>query len=344
MKIFYKIVLISAIVIFSINNINAQYVENISKRGTSVTPFLKVAQGARATGMGGAFVGVADDASSIFWNVAGIARLEKNTVMFDHTQWIADLKYNYLAGSLDLGNYGAIGVSLIASNYGEMDVTTIAEPEGTGQVFSVKDYAFSLAWAINLTEDFAIGFNPKVIYESIWQTSGYAFAIDMGVLYNTPFEGFTLGMSITNLGSKMRLQGTSDIVLYDPDPTTTGNNGRIPADLYTDSWSLPLVYTMGISYKVVDNDMHKFVIDLDAHHPSDNYESVSLGGEYVFHDYLAIRGGYKTLFLKDAEETFALGAGIKQQILGNIAFRVDYAYQNFGRLASVHKLSIGVDF
>jgi hypothetical protein len=252
MKIFNKIVLISAIAFFLVSSINAQYVANISKRGTSVTPFLKVAQGARATGMGSAFVGIADDASSIFWNVAGIARLGKNTVMFDHTQWIADLQYNYLAGSLDLGNYGALGVSLVASNYGEMNVTTISEPDGTGQVFSVKDYAFSLAWAINLTEDFAIGFNQKIIYESIWQTSGYALGIDMGILYNTPFKGFTLGMSITNFSSKMRLQGTSDIVLYDPDPTTTGNNGRIPADLYTDSWSLPLVFTMGLSYKVLD--------------------------------------------------------------------------------------------
>jgi len=47
------------------NQINAQYVTNVSKRGTSVAAFLKVAQGARATGMGGAFVGIADDASSM---------------------------------------------------------------------------------------------------------------------------------------------------------------------------------------------------------------------------------------------------------------------------------------
>ncbi len=344
MKNFYKIITFSIISFMFIININAQYVENISKRGTSVAPFLKVSQGARATGMGGAFVGIADDASSIFWNVAGIAKTGKNSFIFDHTEWIAGLKYNYLAGSLDLGNYGALGLSLVASNYGEMKVTTIAEPEGTGEVFSVKDYAFSLAWAINLTKDFAIGFNPKIVYESIWQTSGYALGIDMGILYNTPFKGFTLGMSITNFSSKMRLQGTSDIVLYDPDPTTTGNNGRIPAELYTDSWSLPLVFTMGLSYKAFDNDMHKLTIDIDAHHPSDNYESVSVGGEYIFKDVLSLRAGYKSLFLKDAEETFAIGAGLKQQILGNIAFHIDYAYQEFGRLTNIQKLSIGVDF
>ncbi len=344
MKILYKLSIISIITLLSFYDLNAQYVENISKRGTSIAPFLKVPQGARATGMGSAFVAVADDASSIFWNVAGIAKMGKNSFVFDHTEWIAELKYNYVAGSLDLGDYGAIGISIIASDYGEMKVTTITNPEGTGEVFSVKDYSVSFAWAINLTKDFAIGFNPKVIYESIWQSSGYAFGMDMGILYDTPFEGFTLGMSITNFSSKMRLQGETEIVLYDPDPTTTGNNDRIPAEIYTDAWSLPLVFTMGVSYKAMDSDMHKLILDIDAHHPSDNDESVSIGGEYIFKDTFSIRGGYRSLFLSTAEDTFSVGAGLKQKILGNVAFHIDYAYQNFGRLSDVHKLSLSIDF
>ena len=344
MKRFYKLVFIFLIIFSQYKSLDAQYVANVSKRGTSVAPFLKVSQGARATSMGGAFIGVSDDVSSIFWNVAGIARLNKNSVLFDHTEWIADLKYNYIAGSVDLGDYGALGVSLIASDYGEMKVTTVSEPEGTGEVFSVKDFAFSFAWAINLTNDFSIGFNPKVVYESIWQTSGYAIGMDMGILYNTPFDGFTLGMSITNFSSKMRMQGTSEIVLYDPDPGTTGNNGRIPAEIYTDYWSLPLVFTIGISYKAINTDMHKLLLDLDARHPSDNYESVSFGGEYIFNDYISLRGGYNSIFLNDAEKTFSFGGGIKQKLIGNVALHVDYAYLNFGRLSNVHKISVSVDF
>lgn len=68
-----------------------------------------------------------------------------------------------------------------------MNVTTIEEPNGTGETFSVRDIAFSIAWAINLTEDFSIGFNPKVVYQSIWNMSDYAFAIDMGVLLRHAF-------------------------------------------------------------------------------------------------------------------------------------------------------------
>ena len=67
--------------IFAAFNINAQIVDNVSKRGTTAAQFLKVSQGARAAGMGSAFVAVADDASSMFWNVAGIARQDNNTVI-----------------------------------------------------------------------------------------------------------------------------------------------------------------------------------------------------------------------------------------------------------------------
>ena len=330
--------------IFVAFSINAQYVNNVSKRGTTAAQFLKVSQGARGTAMGSAFVAVSDDASSMFWNVAGIARQNNNSVIFDHTQWIADLSYNFIAGTINLGDYGTIGMSFIGSNYGEMNVTTVDEPDGTGSVFAVSDVAFSLGWAINLTQEFSIGFNPKVIQQSIWNTSGTAFAIDMGVLYDTPFDGLTIGMSITNLGTKLQLTGTSNVIFYDQDDETTGNNDRIPGEYSTGNWSLPLTYVLGFSYDVFKSDMHQFIIDIDARHPNDNYESVNIGGEYIFNDVIALRGGYKTLFLNDSQETFALGAGFKQKLLGNIAFHIDYAYQDFGILNSIHKVSVGIDF
>jgi hypothetical protein len=330
--------------IFVAFEISAQYVDNVSKRGTTAAQFLKVSQGARGTGMGSAFVAVSDDASSMFWNVAGIARQEGTSVIFDHTQWIADLSYNFIAGSISLGDFGTVGVSFIGSNYGEMKVTTVDEPNGTGSVFSVSDVAFSLGWAINLTQEFSIGFNPKVIQQTIWNTSGTAFAMDMGILYDTPFDGLTIGMSITNLGTKLQLTGTSNVILYDQDDETTGNNDRIPGEYSTGSWSLPLNYVLGLSYKVIDTEMHKFVVDVDAKHPNDNYESLNVGAEYVFYDVIALRGGYKTLFLDNSQESFALGAGFKQKLLGNVALHIDYAYQDFGILTSIHKVSVGIDF
>jgi len=338
---YIKFMLIIVILFFSESVNNAQIV---SKRGTTAAPFLTISQGARATGMGSAFVAVADDPSAIFWNPAGIARQNGNAFMVDHTLWIADLKYNFLAGFLNLGSFGTIGVSFINSDYGEMPVTTIDEPDGTGESFAVNDIAFSVAWAFNITDNFSIGLNPKVVYQSIWNMTGYGAAIDMGILYNTPFKGITLGMSISNFGSKMSLDGNNSVILYDPNEATTGNNGRIPARLQMEQWDLPMTFRVGVSYKAIEMDMHKLILAVDAAHPNNDYESMNVGGEYVFNDLFSVRAGYKSLFLQDSEESFTFGAGFKQYLFGNISMNFNYSYSDFSRLQEVQRFSLLINF
>lgn len=339
-----KITIIILTLFFAVQSFSQEINNNVSKRGTTAAPFLIISQGSRASSMGSAFVAVADDPSALFWNPAGIARMEQNGFMVDRTEWIADLAYNYIAGSLNLGNFGALGISFITSDYGEMDVRTIAEPDGTGETFSVSDAAFSVAWAFSLTENFSIGFNPKVIYQSISKMSDYSFALDFGILYNTPFQGVTLGMSISNFGSKMSLAGNTATILYDPDDGTTGNNDRIPGQLDMESWDLPLTFRVGISYEAFRTENHQLRFAVDALHPNNNYESVNVGGEYGFNDFLFLRGGYKSLFLEDTEESFTIGGGIKQRLMGNIAISIDYSYSDFGIFQEVQKFSLGINF
>ncbi len=317
---------------------------NVSKKGTAAAPFLSIGQGARALSMGGAFVAVADDPSSMYWNPAGIADISGGSVFVDHTQWFADIQYNYFASTLSLGELGTVGLSFTASSIDEMRVTTTDNPEGNGETFSVSDIAFSVGYAMKLTDKFSIGFNPKFIYQKIWKMSASAFAVDIGVKYITPFDGAILGMSISNFGSKMQMQGNSSSVTHDIDETTTGNNGKIPANLATEEWTLPLNFKVGVSYKVFSDESNHLIVAVDASHPSDNYESIDLGGEYVFNDFLAVRGGYKSMFLIDSEEGMTLGIGVKQALVGNVQVAFDYGYQDFGILKNVQKFTIGILF
>ncbi len=317
---------------------------DVSKRGTTAAPFLSIGQGARSTAMGSAFAGAASDVSSIYWNPAGLTKAEGFQMMFDHTIWIADVRYNYLAASYNMGDIGTIGLSFISSNVGEMKVTTIDFPGGTGETFTANDMAISLAYAIQLTDKFSIGFNPKFIYQSIWKMSATAFAIDMGVQYVTPFDDAVLAMSISNFGSKIQLLGNSNLVLHDLDPGSTGNNGKIPAYLETGAWSLPLNFRVGVAYAPIRTDQHKLLVAVDATHPSDDYESVNIGAEYSFNKFLFIRGGYKSLFQQDSEESFTLGFGIKQHLMNNVAVLFDYAYQSFGRFKDIQKFTMSVSF
>ena len=328
-----------------VSTINPQgFVSDVSKKGTTAAPFLMISQSARATSMGSAFIGVSDDASALYWNPAGLAKLEGVQIMFDHTMWIADIKYNFLAASYNLGDLGTIGVSFTSSDIGEMKVNTIDQPNGTGQTFSATDAAFSIAYATRLTDNFSIGFNPKLIYQSIWDMSATAFAMDLGVQYVTPFDGMILAMSVSNFGTKMSLSGNSNLVLHDLDLTSTGNNGKIPAYLETDHWALPLNFRVGVAYVPFSTEQHKLTVALDAAHPSDNYESINVGGEYTYDNFISLRGGFKSLFLRDSEESFTVGFGLMQQLLGNVALVVDYAYQNFGRLSDIQKFTLSVKF
>jgi hypothetical protein len=336
--------LLVILLFLSVGSYAQQFVPNVSKRGTSAAPFLSISQGARAAGMGSAFVAIADDPSAMFWNPAGLAKIQGGSALIERTNWIAGINYNFLAVSYNLGAYGSLGLSFIASDIDEMNVTTIREPEGTGETFKVTDMAISLAYAINLTENFSIGFSPKLIQQSIWRMSATAFAIDLGVQYITPFDGAVLAMSISNFGTKMKLDGKSSLVLYDPDLSTTGNNGMIPAYLQTDEWELPLNFRVGLSYVPIKTEMHSLTVAVDAAHPSDDYESVNIGGEYSFYDIVYLRAGYKSLFLQDAEESYTFGFGIKKMIFGGVGLKVDYSYGEFGRLNNIQKFSVGLTF
>lgn len=320
------------------------FISDVSKKGTTAAPFLSIGQSARAIGMGSAFVGVVNDVSSIYWNPAGLTKTQGVNVTFDHTLWLADIKYNYLAASYSLGDIGTIGFSYTGSDIGEMNVTTIAKPEGTGETFSSTQAAFSLAYAIQLTENFSIGFSPKFIYESIWRMSASAFALDLGVQYVTPFDDAILAMSISNFGSSMQLLGNSNLVLHDLDPVNSGNNGDVPAYLETNSWSLPLTFRVGIAYNPVQVDEHRLTVAVDAMHPSDNYESINLGTEYAYNDFVFLRGGFKSLFLETSEETFSFGFGVKQLLMDNVALKIDYAYQDFGRFSDIQKFTLSISF
>jgi hypothetical protein len=320
------------------------FVSDVSKRGTSAASFLSIGQSSRAIGMGSAFVGIPGDPSAMYWNPAGIASIEGISLLFDHTNWIADVAYNFFAGTYNIDGLGTLGLSVIISDIGEMEVTTIDKPEGTGQTFTATDFAVSLAYAVKLTDNFAIGFNPKFIYQSIWNTNASSFALDLGVQYRTPFDDMILAMSISNFGTKMKLEGNSTLVLYDEDPFSGGNNDKIPAYLETGSWALPLMFRVGLAYDPIKIEDHKLTLALDALHPSDNYESLNVGAEYTFMNIFSIRGGYKSLFLDQAEETFALGFGIKKQVIGNVTLYFDYAYQDFGRLSDIQKFSFAVSF
>ena len=90
--------------------------------------FLKVGVGARAIGMGGAFVAVDDDATAPFWNPAGLIYLPYKEVLPQHSEQFGSLiNHDYLGGVLPLGgpqgHQQALGVGIIRLAVDDIPVT-----------------------------------------------------------------------------------------------------------------------------------------------------------------------------------------------------------------------------
>lgn len=312
--------------------------------GTNAGQFLKIEVGAKAIGMGGAFVSISNDASSVYWNPAGISRLEGSAASFSHNYWIADTKHDFAAVILKLGSMHAIALSYTSLSMADMKVRSEFFPEGTGEFFSAGDFALGLSYGLSLTDHFSIGVTAKYVGENIWHMSASTFAFDLGVIYLTPIEGLQLGMSIANVGGNMKFEGSDSFVNYTFDPAQSGNNQKLFADLKMDQWELPMFFRFGISMKVLNTETNSIVLSADANHPNDYGESINTGVQYGFRERVFLRAGYKSLFKKESQEGLTAGLGLVYYVTEFIPIKVDYAYADFGILNQVHRISVEIGF
>jgi hypothetical protein len=312
----------------------------VNKTGTSSAKFLSINPGAKAVGMGGAFTAIADDASCMYWNPSGIARLQGMQLYADHSPWLADINYDYLGVSLPISSNAAIGLNVVSMSMGEMDVRRYGN-EDTGETFKVGSYALGTSWAMNLTDRFSIGFNAKYIKEQISNSSATGFAMDVGTLFNTIF-GPTLGVSISNFGPKMRMRG-SDLLVNVDISEIEGNNPNINAELSTDYFDLPLMLRVGLADGLKFGPV-QVTWSVDAVNPNDNSEYLNVGCELNFFKMVYIRAGSKAMFMDEREELFTVGGGAKLGLNSGWNLKIDYVYEVMENLPDIHKYSLGFTF
>lgn len=341
------VVLISSLLVFGARESLSQAVgRSVSKVGTAAAVFLEIPVGARAISLGGAFVGIANDVTSLYWNPAGSARLSHYGAVFTHTNWIAEMNFDYAAAVVSLGDFGTLGMSFTSLSMDAVPVRTVDRPEGTGELFDAGSIAVGVHYARNLSDKFSIGFTTKYVAERIWNMQSSAFALDVGILFTTDFfNGIRVGATMSNFGTDMKLSGRDTRTFHRIDPQKLGSNDRIPQNVEMDSWPLPLNFQFGLSGDFLNTEEHLLTVAVDALHPSDNHESLNIGLEYGFQRFLFARGGYHSLFLEDSEGGLSLGAGLATNLFGSSAsVSFDYAYSDLGRLKELHSFSVRLHF
>lgn len=306
--------------------------------GTSGAQFLKIPVSARAAAMGGAYVAVCQDATSPYWNPAGITRVKNQAAHFSHTKWFDTFDVNAAAFVYNKSGFGAVAASVMMLGVDEMEIVTESEPNGTGRYFDAQDFAAALTYARDLTDRFRVGLTARYIQQRIWNESASGLAFDVGTQYQLPFRNLTIAMTMSNFGADMRYQGADLSVKYDGDPNFP--NRLVPTRLETEPFALPLNFAFGVAMDLFRSRYAKGIIALDAIHPNDNDERIHVGTELTFFDRLALRGGYK---INMDEELYDVGFGVNSFFTG-LPLSVDYSYSVYDILPDVHRFSFGLVF
>jgi len=316
-----------------------------SKVGTTAVPFLGISVGPRATAMGSAFTAMSSDATSIYYNPGSFAQNPKSQVYAAHTDWLVGTSLNWVGMSLKLNTANAIGISVTQLNYGEDErVTTVTQPEGTGEKWGASDLCASLSYSRLLTDRFSIGGSVKYVQQKIWNEHAAAFALDVGLLFVTQFNDMRLGMSISNFGTEMQMDGKDLLKQVDLDPETIGHNETIVARLKTETWPLPLLFRVGLAMDVFEMNQARLTLAADALRPSDNTEIINIGSELQLAKMVFFRSGYKSLFRKDSEEGLTVGTGFRITVPNMMILDIDYTWADFKLFETIQMFAVGIQF
>jgi hypothetical protein len=313
-----------------------------TKTGTTIGTFLLIEPSARAAGMGNAGVTTFQEAVAAFYNPGAVGLMAQSDVQFTYSRWLADITYNYTAAAICFGTANTLLLTITALNSGEIDVRTVDQPLGTGERYSVNDLAFGLGYARRVTDRFSAGVQVQYVRETVWHSALTALALDFGVLYELPF-GALLGASISNFGSRGQYDGRDLRIRYDRTRDQFGDNSNLPAALETEGYPLPILFRVGLGLPVSFNESNTFTLAVDAFQPSDNTNSISVGGEWTFLKVLSVRAGYQNLFQEDSETGLSLGTGLQYQF-GAYRGHADFSWNEYGRIGNVQRFTAGFSF
>ena len=271
--------------------------------------FLRVGMGARASGMGEAFVGVAEDASSVYWNPAAMGAVLGTRVMFTHNEYIHTMRLEQIALTHET-EYGTLGLGFTGLYMDEMDRyedVPSASPLGK---FSAYDVCFSIAFARYLVPNLAAGIAVKPIHEKIDDETASGVAFDAGLYHVSRIPGVKFAAVAANVGS--------------------------PLKFVAEEFALPRVLKIGGSYeRSIPRFKGNFLATVDVVFPNDGDVRQHLGAEYGYDGRLFLRAGYKAGY--DSHGA-AFGLGVRLR-----SFDVDYGVL-FGDndLGDSHRVSLAL--
>ncbi len=305
--------------------------------------FLNIGTGARALGMGGSFVAVADDGTSAYWNPAGLGGLRKTELIFMHTSMFELDKYDYINITRPFGKSNAMALSWIRLGIDDIPMTQLStsnpisvsnRPKIVGYMQDTEN-AFMLSYGKRLKLDFVgdtgfqLGGTIKFLYNSISGAKRNAIGLggDVGVIWRSSLMSDVEDRRLADLSVGIVAQDFFKTRLI---WNTTSSPSH--TDIIQPNFKFGLAY-----FRDIPSISSKTLLSIDA---GTRYGlEMRYGLEYIIADLLVLRVGLQG---KD----FTAGAGLNISFAtgeSELAFLIDYAFLSH-ELGNSHRISLMTKF
>ncbi|MCX7699040.1 MAG: PorV/PorQ family protein [Candidatus Goldbacteria bacterium] len=291
--------------------------------GTTTAEFIKIKPDAKPSGMGDAYIGIADDSSSLIYNPSGLALLDKSELAGTSIFWFNNIMmYNIsLAHPFERGT--GFGINILWIDIGNFNSTGIP-----GNEVTIQDAIINAGFGKTIFQGFNTGINIKVLYERFADIStGFAetsigVSADAGILFELFSRNFSLGVVGRNFGFMV---GTED--------------------------PLPMEIGLGVGFRLFSgkDDYFNFDIDISKILNTDNF-FIGTGFEWTIFKIFSIRFGLRynnsfdieTFSFSNIQNLLLLSGGIGINI-SDIGI-IDYSYNPMGVLGDIHRIGIKITF
>jgi opacity protein-like surface antigen len=325
-----KLISLFTIIFALLLMLDVAYAGGGNRIGTAGASELLIPVGPRGIAMGEANAATSYGLESLFWNPAGVARMNNSSqVIFSHMSYIADIGVEYGAVAANFEGFGALALSIKGLSIGDIPVTTNQNPDGTGATFSPQMLVAGLSYSRQLTDNISIGLTGNFISETLGDVSASGVSFDVGVIYDNLIDlsGFSLGVVLKNIGPQMTYSGTGLLVKAD----IVGDLKRPPAYYSIDAapFELPSNFQLALGYKRDIDEMN--ALQFSGIYQNNNFsgDEAKIGAEYGYNNMFFIRAGYQFAVQEASDYIygFTAGAGINYNLEGGFSIKIDYAYR-----------------
>jgi hypothetical protein len=359
---------------FAVRPALAQAAVDNTAYGTTSAEFLLLGAGARGAALGGAFASIATDVTSLYWNPAGLAQMERPSMSASTYSYLADTRYSWVGIGFPMdGGQSAIGFHGATFGFSDQKVYTVDDPEGAlGVTYSVAETYLAGTYSRNFSDRFSAGFTAKFVSDKLGDVTGTAFAFDFGTSFHAMVGGnhpIRASFVIQNLGSTLKHSGAGlDAAITRTPPTGTVDIPQEPApgQFKTKDFGLPVMFRVALAFDFVNSESSRITLLSEFNQPNNNAATaggalewalplgssgfdVTARGGYTYQPANnitpdATAAGFTSALTSDGnKEGLAFGGGLGYH-RGGKGIGLDYAYRNMGVLGGTNFMSATISW